>query len=327
LGVPALEAFKRCAAEAAILILALLSLGLLAQHSNLQRAQARPDPYVSKLPQLAADATSSSTTISVTSGLLSRLMEEDVAAARPYLDQVRTVQGADAARNAEAGIRGYYQARMRDMARRGSQEDTLQVPIVTVGGRLSFSAVSFDGYLNQKDPISVLFYGHATVDGLYASLTSTSSQNPSFSDQDGPLDVQNLRPCRSQTQWVLMGQAGTTLEWRLDTRGVQWGDGGCASGTRNHLRLFGGPQDTEYGSWVIATPHREDWVNGGHVIRSWQEPLTTFVEGWTSQAPAHVAESRFEGQPQQPWTYCRVNNQGVYQNVPFDGRAVIIPVT
>ncbi len=96
-------------------------------------------------------------------------------------------------------------------------------------------------------------------------------------------------------------------------------DGGCASGTRDHVRLFAGQQDSEFGSWVLATPHREEWVNGGHVIRSWQQPIKTFLDTWSLKAAPSDAS------PNRPF-FCEVKTDGLYQGVPFDGRLAIVPV-
>ena len=288
-------------------------------------AKAESQNYLAKLPLLQDDATTHVESVSITAELLNRLMAQDVAAARPYLDYVRSTDSAAAADAAEAGIRGYYLARIKDMAARKVDADVIQVPVATAGGRLTFSTVSYDGSFTVKDPVSVLFFGNARVDSIYDSLVGQQGSG-GFLDQDGPSIPGKARTCRSQTQWVLMGEPGESPTWQMDTKGLMWGEGGCASGTRNHVRLFGGLTDSEYGSWVVATPHREDWRNGGHVVVSWQEPMKSLVDTWTSENPGGFSYRSPEGAAPQTWTYCRVNSEGKYQNVPFDGRAAIIAI-
>ena len=329
-----LRSFDRYLVVSAVLSISLIVCAFYVFRHSAPEAGATADSFALKLEALAPEATSETRTIPITAGVLTRMMEEDVSASADYLTRLRSARGPEAALSAEAIIRSYYQRRLLDLAAPDSKAGTLDVQVVTVGGRLSFSAVSFDGSLTPKDPVSVLFFGHATVDGIYQKLTSGSNCEGAscppvakrFLDQDGLLGADELRPCRSQTQWVLMGSSDGPLEWHMNQKGLMWQDGGCAAGTRDHVRLFGEANDPEFGSWVLATPHREEWVSGLHVVRSWEAPLTSFVDNWSARGQSQLPVTKFPDTTLPTWVYCQVKSQGLYQNVTFDGRAAVVAV-
>jgi hypothetical protein len=96
----------------------------------------------------------------------------------------------------------------------------------------------------------------------------------------------------------------------------------CASGLRDHVRLFGEMFDRQFGSWFVATPHREVWTDRGHVVVDWEAASRAFVEASTTRLGLrNVASSESRA-----WLLCDVNTDGLYQGVPFDGRAALVAI-
>jgi hypothetical protein len=286
--------------------------------------------YELKLESLAGDVSAWSVNVEVSAELMTRLMEQDVTAQQDYLDRVRQAQGQEAALRAEAGIRAPYSQRLRELAT-AAAAPVIEVPMVTLGGRLSFSAVSFDGALTPKDPVSVLFYGDGRADSLYSELTRMPTcapgacppRQPAFIDHDGLAGLDGLRPCHSQTQWVLMAMGGSVPEWRRNSRGLMLNEGGCASGTRDHVRLYNAQADPVFGEWSVATPHREDWTDRGHVVRGWDAPAVAFVRAVAAGANLSTSSTGLEARP---WLRCNAGWAGLYQDVPFSGDIAIVPL-
>jgi hypothetical protein len=275
-----------------------------------------------RLESLAAQVDSKQVTITVSATLLNQLMEEDLAGHAPILERIRSVKGDDAAAKAEATLRAPYRARLRELTEAGVSEVNQSVRVITVGDRLSFSSVSFDGALKPKDPVSLLFFDAARADSVYRQLTTCDGQacNSAFKDQDGLTDARGLRQCSAQTQWVLMASGESQLQWRRSMRGVEDANGACAFGVRDHMRLFQELNDDKYGSWLVATPHRENWESGGHVIKSWAAANQAILDAWSRQASWSV-QTTSAG-----WVRCYVPTDGLYQGVEFDGKTAIIDV-
>jgi hypothetical protein len=290
----------------------------------------RAPSYEVQLEALAADAIASSTFVAVSVDTLRRLMEEDMSGRRDHIERIRASAGDDAALRAENRLRAPYMRRIQEIEASGNDSLTLRLSIVTVGGSLRFSSVSFDGSMTPKDPVSVLFFGNAHVDRVYADLTGPvpcgegCEPGPAaFRDHDGPYLGTGVRRCESQTQWVLMGSVGEPLQWRRSVRGVMTMQEGCDWGTRDHIRFFQELSDEKYGAWFVATPHREDWITDrGHVVLSWQEPSRQFLALWSLRRDTRALDADIA----RSWVLCNARTEGLYQGVPFDGRLAVIAV-
>ncbi|HEY7268613.1 MAG TPA: hypothetical protein VH951_02180 [Dehalococcoidia bacterium] len=294
--------------------------------SSVQRLGVATAAMRDKVRAANADAKASTAHVTITLDSLSAMMEQDVAASRTYLDWVRGSQGDAAAARLEANIRSPYQKRIDLMKAQGVDHQDLDVPVVTVWGSLTFSARSYDVNFGPMDPVSLLFTGTATPDSVYQDLTtadscmpSTYCPSPPFQDDKAGLQARGYG-CDSQTQWVLMGDAGEPLQWQPSTRAVMGSGDKCLQGVRDHMRIFGGVTSPVFGSWSVGTPHREIWNDGsgkfGHIIQSWNDARNRYAAFWQSFAQKPGAATAFTG--------LNWGTGGFFQNVEFDGRGTAI---
>lgn len=252
-------------------------------------------------------------------------MQADLDSSRDYLDRVRRRRGDEAAAGAEAGIRAPYLQRMEKIRAAGQDRASQEILLVTVWGEFHFSAVSYDGGINPKDPVSVLFYGDTSMIDVYERMTGSGGREPSYQDEDGPLDSAAMRECRSQTQWVLMASGEEPLTWRQGARGLMRAQDRCTAGSREHLRLYGDLFDVNYGHWIVATPHRETWEGGhGHMVESWTSAQLAVADFWRPKtAPGSLSAAAADplGSNFFDW-----GNGGWYQGIPFPGLGVCIGI-
>jgi hypothetical protein len=268
--------------------------------------------------------------VKVTPASLSDMMQQDLAANQAYLAWVRSSQGDAAAARIEDAVRLLYQRRIDQMRSLNVDHQDFDIQVVTVWGSLTFSTRSYDDNFGPMDPVSLLFTGNGSSDSVYLDMVAAPAcpatqdcQAPAFQDDKGTNAQGTGFVCQSQTQWVLMGNAGDELRWRPSTRGVMRSGDRCAQGVRDHMRIFGGPASAVFGDWSVATPHQEAWADApgrfGHTVQSWTAARVAIAGFWDSFGGA--ATTNGVRTPA-----LSLGNGGYYQNVEFDGRGIAVEI-
>ncbi|HXH23099.1 MAG TPA: hypothetical protein VNN10_13830 [Dehalococcoidia bacterium] len=261
--------------------------------------------------------------VTISVQLLESLMAVDLDAHQAYFARVRVRRGEAAAAAAEGAVRAPYLRRIEKIRAAGRDSEEQEIAVITIMGAFRFSAMSFDGGINEKDPVSLLVYGDTSVLDTYDRLVRDAIPGRSYQDENGQMDTSAMRECRSQTQWVLMGNVGEELNWHRSQRGLMRLGEKCTEGLRDHIRFYGDLYHRDYGRWLVGTPHREAWVPGaGHRIDSWTAARDALRDYWLGAAPDR---QRFVGNPTvRSWDFDSWGNAGLFQGVPFDGYGLTI---
>jgi hypothetical protein len=255
-------------------------------------------------------------------------MERDVQSHRAYLERVEKRLGGGEASRIENAIRRPYQTRIEQLRASESGFEIVLVPVVTLEGAISFSATSFDTGLRPKDPVSVVLYGQAHLDSVYQLMTlrgcGATCGRTLYQDETGTPDASGKAECDSATQWVLAGDADAELAWEPNTKGMMRMADRCTTGSRVHVRMFNGGENPLYGRWMVATPHQEVWSSGRHVVESWNRAQEIFAGYWLDE-PDAIGQPTL-GTPEREWESINLGTAQAYQDIPFDGKALLIEV-
>lgn len=255
---------------------------------------------------------------------------------RTYFDTVRAQQGDAAAQQEQNAFTQPYQDRINRIQAAGGTE-TIRVPLVTIWGALTFSARSFEGPLEIKDPVSILFFWDGVAGQIYdrslGTLTCRPDQGeqcrhtPRWQDEDDRQGIPG-HPfrCHTTPQYVLIGNAGGPLQWTRNTSGMMKEIDRCNRTGRDHIRVFGGPRHPVFGNWSVATPHQERFSvsprDPGHVITSWNKAQRLYAGSWIE------SNGRNDAEGWDPtvyyWDQFDWGTEGYYQRVHFDGQGFVI---
>jgi hypothetical protein len=283
--------------------------------------------------------TRSEVDLTVAEADIRRFLQETLTTHQTYFASVRQEQGNAAAQADQATVSAPFQERIAQIQAAPGRSITLRVPIVTLWNAISVSATAYEGPLTVKDPVSMLFYWQGDAARIYDRSVDLLSCRPDrdddcrrdvrFMDEDARQGIPGHPfECHTSPQWVLMGNAGSPLQWVKNSGGLMKNTDRCNRVGRDHIRLFPGPRHPVLGQWSVATPHKERFSfdvlagKGGHIITSWNRAQHLDAGAWIESG--QTGDRRGWDPTVFYWNRFDWGTGGDYQTIPFDGQGITI---